>query len=857
MIVPIILGLFAAFVSDPSLVAAVPAKPLLTLDDVLNLQRVDRASYSPDGDWLAVVVQRPASPGEVYGRTSYEIDPSRDDVWLVSTSDGRREQITNGSADAAGYWCATWSPDGQRLAMLSTSPEKGEPRGGDNVRLYVWDRSHGVTRASPAAVMTQTRYGGGLYPMDLRGGADGGTVAHSCESPDENAPFLWLDKERLLVVDLPSGQVSGLLDQYGRPFRQAAQDAVLLHNGLVPTADAVGSGAERTTASPGSSSAIIRIVDVQTDQIRTIAEVPTYPFRGGLTLSVSPDRKQLAILATIGALQPAAGHSFPNTWDDAWTVERRLGFADLRSGAPVRWVTLPDAARLPLELFGWSRDNRWVAVRGRSGPFETATPLYAVEAVSGRSLRLGKGSVGEAPAGSGVTQTPAALWVSSNRLLAQVDDSKTKVWWLLGVDGSAKRLTGPSVGGFVTGPGGKVLTASGNALMAVNMKQASLVPVRRFDGDVSIWWPNDSGTRSAKLLLAISGADKATNLRMISLATGEVSPSLQAVTADLGPNLLDVNCARDLLSWKESNQGGLFIQQSSLSASRNEKLLSLDTYLSGIEWGRIEIINYNSDSGEPLQGAVILPPRYHPGRRYPTLVWVYGGYKVRGSNDYWLDPFLPGIYNLQLYAAQNYLVLIPSMPLPARSERQNVYDSLTNGVLPAIDKLVKLGIADPERVGVMGQSFGGYSVYGLVTQTDRFKAAVAIAGITDLRSHFGQFSPLARGYSGIEHEMSDNWAEMDLWGLYGPPQQDEWGYDANSPLTHVDRVHTPLLMVHGDLDIRGSVQQAEQFFYGLYAQGKTAKLIRYGGESHSLGQSPANVRDVFKEIIDWFDKYLR
>ena len=402
-----------------------------------------------------------------------------------------------------------------------------------------------------------------------------------------------------------------------------------------------------------------------------------------------------------------------------------------------------------------------------------------------------------------------------------------------------------------------MLTASGNALMAVNMKQASLVPVRRFDGDVSIWWPNDGGTRSAKLLLAISGADKATNLRMISLATGEVSPSLQAVTADLGPNLLDVNCARDLLSWKESNQGGLFIQQSSLSASRNEKLLSLDTYLSGIEWGRIEIINYNSDSGEPLQGAVILPPRYHPGRRYPTLVWVYGGYKVRGSNDYWLDPFLPGIYNLQLYAAQNYLVLIPSMPLPARSERQNVYDSLTNGVLPAIDKLVKLGIADPERVGVMGQSFGGYSVYGLVTQTDRFKAAVAIAGITDLRSHFGQFSPLARGYSGIEHEMSDNWAEMDLWGLYGPPQQDEWGYDANSPLTHVDRVHTPLLMVHGDLDIRGSVQQAEQFFYGLYAQGKTAKLIRYGGESHSLGQSPANVRDVFKEIIDWFDKYLR
>jgi dipeptidyl aminopeptidase/acylaminoacyl peptidase len=294
-----------------------------------------------------------------------------------------------------------------------------------------------------------------------------------------------------------------------------------------------------------------------------------------------------------------------------------------------------------------------------------------------------------------------------------------------------------------------------------------------------------------------------------------------------------------------------------LAHSQTEDLFALDTYLSNVDWGRTELISYDTAKGQRLQAALILPPGYEPGQRYPTLVWVYGGYMVRGLDDYWLDPFLPGIYNLQLYAARGYAVLIPSMPLPSRSERKNVYDALGEGVLPAVDKLVELGIADPQRVGVMGQSFGGYSVYGLISQTDRFKAAVAMAGITDLRSHFGQFSPLARGYPGIEHEMSDNWAEMDLWGLDGPPRQGEQGYDANSPLTQVDRVHTPLLMIHGDLDNRGSVEQAEQFFYGLYAQGKTAKLLRYGGESHSLAQSPANVRDIFQETISWLDKYLQ
>lgn len=108
--------------------------------------------------------------------------------------------------------------------MLSTKAENGEPRGGDNVHLYVWQRADGrLLRVASAAMVTQGRYGCGLYPLDLHGGADGSSSTHSCRANDENAPFLWLDNHRLLTLMLPAGEVSALLDQYGRPFDQAAQ----------------------------------------------------------------------------------------------------------------------------------------------------------------------------------------------------------------------------------------------------------------------------------------------------------------------------------------------------------------------------------------------------------------------------------------------------------------------------------------------------------------------------------------------------------------------------------------------------------------------------------------------------------
>lgn len=357
-------------------------KHALTIDDVLDSVDLDRATLSPDGEWVAAVLPRPAREGEVFGRTAYEIDPSRNDVWLISRRTGARRNLTRGAANAAGFWCATWSPDGSRLAMLSTQPEGPEPRGGNNVHLYLWDRKgDSIRRLAGGAVVTHTRYGSPMYSLDLRGGASGGAMPHECRSWDEQARFAWLDDHRLLVLNLPEGQVSALIDQFGRPFDHTAATGAALRAGRVPTVSAMGSGDARVPRDEQANHAILRVIDVRTRATTTVAEMPTYPFQGALTLSISPDKRRIAILATIGVIAPKRGERTPHH-DDAWEVEKRLGFVDIAANMPVRWAALPPAARYPLELFEWSPNSSRVAMRARADFEDKEAGLFVASADS-------------------------------------------------------------------------------------------------------------------------------------------------------------------------------------------------------------------------------------------------------------------------------------------------------------------------------------------------------------------------------------------------------------------------------------------------------------------------------------------
>lgn len=858
-----------------AIVTAIPAAPAhaaghpLTIDDVLDLTSIDRVAPSPDGEWLATVVLRAARPGEVYNRTYYELDPSRADVWLSSRRTGERRNITQGAKAAAGFWCASWSPDGSKLAMLSTRPEGDEPRGGDNVRLYVWDRASGaVTRVSDAAMMTQTRTP--LYQLDLRGGADQSMIAHRCHYY-ENAPFAWLDNHRLLAVMLPAGDVSGLIDEFARPARQAAGAARALHDGIEPTVTAAGSGAERMPRDERANSALLRTIDVDTGIATTISTVPTYPFRGALTLSIAPDGRRIAILATLGTIPPARGQHIPFQ-DGSWAVEKRLGFVDLSPGAPIRWSAMPPEARYPLELFGWSPDSRKVALRARGGADATATPLFIASADDLSVDRIGPGalSVGGADAGPSWSHEAVAFWIDDRRLLVRAHadaagaaEAKARAdWWLVAPEDNAVNLTmgAPEPPTAFRRSAGRFIAIVGNSLLALDMAGRRLEPVSAAPLPAKAWiaWPRDAGRETSEIVVAADAPDGGRIFQQVPLRGPTGTP--RRFTLPHGADLLDFDAMHGSAVSQQGTKKGLFLRETALADGKSRDLLSLDTHLAAVDWGRNLLIDYRSEDGEALKGAVILPPGYQAGRRYPTITWVYAGYRVRDLVDnYWLDPYMPGIYNLQLYAARGYVVLIPSMPLGRDGQKNDTLLDITKGALPAVDRLIDLGIADPARVGVMGQSFGGYSVYSLVTQTRGFKAAIALAGLTDLTADYAMFDPTARGYPGIEHEKSDNWAivEAGQTGIAVPPYEDYWRYWRNSPLAYVDRVETPLLLIQGEYDIRGSMTQAESFFFSLYRQGKTARLLRYWGENHGLALSPANVRNIFDESVRWFDKYLR
>lgn len=489
----------------------------------------------------------------------------------------------------------------------------------------------------------------------------------------------------------------------------------------------MGSGAARMPPDPGNQ-AILRIVDTASGHAETIATLPAYPFRSALSLWVSPDGKRMAVLPTLGALQPEAGQTLPNNTDESWTVERRLGILEIAPNATIHWVEGLSAARYPLTILGWRPDGR-IAFTARASQRDSKAASF---------LAMADGSI--IPAGTD-TLSPAAE-------------------------------------------------------------------------------------------------------RTLELPAG-------SAVMDDRPDL-------DTALWTESSQTGLVLHLSTVANDKTRDVLKLDGHLASVDWGERRLITYTGLNGATLNAVAILPPGYRADRCYPVLVWVYGGYVVRRlDGEYYTDPFMPGIYNLQLYAARGYVVLVPSMPLGDRREGANAYARIRDGVMPAIEKLTELGIADPRRLGVFGQSFGGYSVFALLTQDNPFKAGVAMAGISDFSSHYGEMDPGAVGYPGIAHEKSDNWAELEhLVGTSAPPWQDAARYAAVSPLSYVDRVTAPLLIIHGDLDNRGPPSQAERFFYGLYAQGKTAKLLRYAGESHSLAQSPANIRSIYAATADWFDTYL-
>lgn len=250
--------------------------------------------------------------------------------------------------------------------------------------------------------------------------------------------------------------------------------------------------------------------------------------------------------------------------------------------------------------------------------------------------------------------------------------------------------------------------------------------------------------------------------------------------------------------------------------------------------GRSELIDFKA-AGMQCRGVVLLPSETRPP--YPMIVSVYGGYRGVGTvNRFSLQG--PQAIEPQLLCSAGYAVLFPEVPLGEKDPMTG----LVEPVLAAADRAVELGLADGERVGLMGTSYGGYSTVALVAQTDRFRAALAIApwGV-NMTSFY------------IHHI---GWCETGQARLGGSPWENRAAYIENSPFFCLDRVSTPLLLVCGTGDQEGS-NQAEETFIALRRLGKRVELRLYKDEHHGTSAwSRDALDDLCRRVVDWFNCHV-
>ena len=259
-------------------------------------------------------------------------------------------------------------------------------------------------------------------------------------------------------------------------------------------------------------------------------------------------------------------------------------------------------------------------------------------------------------------------------------------------------------------------------------------------------------------------------------------------------------------------------------------------------WSKgVKLVDYTSARGEKLQAALYLPANYEPGKRYPTLVYIYEKLS-QGANTY-PQPAYNG-FNVAHYTSNGYAVLEPDIAYKVNDPGM----SAVACVVPAVKAAIATGIVDGSNVGLQGHSWGGYQTAFLVTQTDIFKAAIAGAPLTDMVSMYSLIYRNTGGTNQAIFESSQGrfaggyWDNMDA-------------YIRNSPVYHAKNVHTPLIILSNDKD--GAVDQTQgiEYFNTLRRLDKPVILLEYKGENHGL-RLPKNQKDYTTRMREWFDHYL-
>ena len=251
-----------------------------------------------------------------------------------------------------------------------------------------------------------------------------------------------------------------------------------------------------------------------------------------------------------------------------------------------------------------------------------------------------------------------------------------------------------------------------------------------------------------------------------------------------------------------------------------------------------EFVRYKSFDGRVIEAELLKPANYDGKAKLPTVLLIHGG-----PTGNWEDGFEAWG---QLLVSAGYAVLYPNV----RGSTGYGYDFMVlnradwgggdfKDVMAGVDYLVTRGIADPNRLGIAGWSYGGYMAEWAITQTQRFKAAVSGAGMSDLAQEYGT----------EEHPSYDEW-------FYGLPYEKPEGFHKSSPIHYIRNAHTPTLILQGEADPVDPLGQSQQLYRALKRYGVPTELVVYPREGHPIREEKHQL-DRLNRIVAWFDKYLK
>lgn len=259
--------------------------------------------------------------------------------------------------------------------------------------------------------------------------------------------------------------------------------------------------------------------------------------------------------------------------------------------------------------------------------------------------------------------------------------------------------------------------------------------------------------------------------------------------------------------------------------------------------GRMEATRWKSFDGLEIVGHIVYPMDYQPGKRYPTFVQIHGGPTWSWLPHYavWWE------WWYQYLAGRGYVVFLPNIrgsagggTAYAAANFRDLGGGDWQDVMTGVDHLITLGLADPDRLGIGGWSYGGFMTAWAITQTTRFKSAIMGAGITNWESYFSQ-----------------NWIRDWQTAFFGStPYDDPEAHRARSPLTSIKQIRTPTLILHGQEDHDVSLPQAYEMYVALKMLGVETQLVTYPRENHPILERDHQI-DLLERVAAWCDRYMK